>query len=284
MLFFIGIIIVIGSVLGGYVLSHGHIAALWQPYEIVIIGGAAFGAYVISNPWHVHKAVFAIMPRVIMGGKFHKPLYMDLLSLLYGLFDKARKSGVMAIEVDVDEPENSPIFSKYPAVLREKALTEFICDYLRIVSSGNMAPHELEGLMDLEIETRLKELEVPSHAVHRVADALPGFGIVAAVLGIVITMGMLGTGDQASIGIHVAAALVGTFLGILLAYGFVGPISSAMEHLAAEEIKAYECVKVSILATMNGMPPQIAVEFGRKALFFNQRPNFQELNDYVKGQ
>lgn len=282
MLFFIGILIVIGSVVGGFILSHGQIAALWQPFEVLIIGGAAFGAYVVSNPMHVHKAVFATFPRVILGSRFHKPLYMDLLSLLYALFDKARKSGVMSIEADVDEPENSPIFTKYPAVMRDTALTEFITDYLRIVSAGNMAPHELEGLMDLEIETRMKELEEPAHAVQRVADALPGFGIVAAVLGIVITMSMLGSGDQQAIGIHVAAALVGTFLGILLAYGFVGPTSHAMAHLATEEIKAYECVKVSILATMSGLPPQLAVEFGRKVLFFNDRPKFQELNDYVK--
>ena len=282
MLFIIGIILVTGSVVGGYVLSHGQIAALWQPYEILIICGAAFGAYVISNPMHVHKAVFGALPRVIVGGRFRKPLYMDLLSLLYALFDKARKSGVMAIEGDVDEPESSPIFSKYPALLRDTPLIEFITDYLRIVSAGNMSPHELEGLMDLEIETRTKELEEPSHAVQRVADALPGFGIVAAVLGIVITMGMLGSGDQNAIGVHVAAALVGTFLGILLAYGFVGPTSYAMAHLAAEEVKAYECVKVSILATMSGLPPQLAVEFGRKVLFVNDRPKFQELNDYVK--
>ena len=282
MLFVVGILVVIGSVLGGYVLSHGQIMALFQPFEVLIIGGAALGAHLIANPMHVHKAIFAAMPRVMMGGKFHKHLYMDLLSLLYGLFDKARKSGVMSIEGDVDDPQNSPIFSKYPAVLRETALTEFITDYLRIVSSGNMAPHELEGLMDLEIETRKKELEEPAHAVQKVADALPGFGIVAAVLGIVITMSMLGTADSASIGMHVAAALVGTFLGILLAYGFVAPISGAMEHLVGEEVKAYECVKVSILATMSGLPPQVAVEFGRKALFFGHRPKFQELNDYVK--
>src|SRR5690606_7716978 len=138
MLFIIGIILVFGSVVGGYVLSQGQIAALGHPYEILVIRGAAFGAYVISNPMHVHKAVFAALPRVILGGRFRKPLYMDLLSLLYGLFDKARKSGVMAIEADVDEPEESPIFSKYPAILRDTALTDFITDYLRIVSAGNM--------------------------------------------------------------------------------------------------------------------------------------------------
>lgn len=282
MLFFVGIIIVLASVIGGYLLSHGQLMALFQPFELLIIGGAALGAHVVSNPMHIHKAVAKALPKVITGGVFHKHLYMELLSLLYGLFDKARKSGIMSLEEDVDDPASSPIFSKYPAVLKEEPLTEFITDYLRIATTGSMQPHELEGLMDLEIDTRMKELKEPGHAVQKIADALPGFGIVAAVMGIVITMGMLSTADNAAIGLHVAAALVGTFLGILLAYGFVGPMATAMEHLALEEVKAFECVKVSILAIIGGVSPQIAVEFGRKALFYSHRPKFQELNDYVK--
>ncbi|ARU55894.1 MAG: flagellar motor stator protein MotA [Pseudomonadales bacterium] len=283
MTFIFGCLIVIGCVLGGYVLSHGHLVALWQPFELLIIGGAAFGAFIISNSFHTIKLVFSGIPRVIVGSKFNKELYMDLLSLMYDIFDKSRKQGVMSIEADVDEPNQSEIFSRYPAVLKMVPLTEFITDYLRIISTGNMAPHELEGLMDLEIETRSIELEEPAHAVHKVADALPGFGIVAAVLGIVITMQSLG-GPIEEIGVHVAAALVGTFLGILLAYGFVGPLSYAMENMAHSEVKAYECVKVSILATMTGLAPQMAVEFGRKALFYDDRPNFQELNDHVKSR
>lgn len=283
MAFVIGFIVVTVSVLGGFVLSHGALELLWQPFEVLIICGAALGGFIIANPVHTIKAVFASAPRLLMGSKFNKALYMDLLSLMYDLFDKSRKQGVMSIEADVDAPAESEIFTRYPAVLNITALTEFITDYLRIISSGNMAPHELEGLMDMEIETRLAELEEPATAVHSVADALPGFGIVAAVLGIVITMQSLG-GPIEAIGAHVAAALVGTFLGILLAYGFVGPMSVSMEHMAHGEIKAYECVKVSILATMTGLAPQMSVEFGRKALSYEERPKFQELNDHVKSR
>ena len=279
----LGSIIVLASVLGGYVLSHGEIAALWQPFEILIIGGAAFGAFIVSNPFHTVKTVFASLPSLLIGSKFNKAMYIDLLSLLYDIFDKSRKQGVMSIEGDVDDPDGSEIFTRYPAILKMPAVIEFITDYLRIISTGNMASHELEGLMDLEIETRLTELEEPAHALQKVADALPGFGIVAAVLGIVITMGSLG-GPPEMIGTHVAAALVGTFLGILLAYGFVGPMSTLMEHMVHAEVKALECIKVSILATMGGMAPQMAVEFGRKVLFFDVRPKFQELNDHVKSR
>ncbi|WP_020407569.1 flagellar motor stator protein MotA [Hahella ganghwensis] len=283
MLFIIGTVLVIASVLGGYVLSHGELLALWQPFEIVIIGGAAFGAFLIANPPKVIKSVFASAPSLFVGSKFNQVVFMDLLSLLYDLFDKARKSGVMSIEADVDDPENSEIFNRYPTIMRMLGVRDFITDYLRIVSSGNMAPHELEGLMDLEIETRLQELEKPAEAVNKVADALPGFGIVAAVLGIVITMKSLG-GPPEELGGHVAAALVGTFFGILAAYGFVGPTAQALHNIAASEIKAYECVKVGILATMGGLAPQLAIEFGRKALYSGARPSFQELNDYVRSK
>ncbi len=279
----LGSIIVIASVLGGYVLSHGELVALWQPFEVLIIGGAALGGFIISNSVHTIKAVFVAIPKVFLGDRYNKALYMDLLSLMHDIFDKARRQGVMSIEADVDDPKASEIFMKYPAVLAIEPLIEFVTDYMRIISTGNMAPHELEGLMDLEIESRLTELQHPAHAVHKVADALPGFGIVAAVLGIVITMQALG-GPPAMIGQHVAAALVGTFFGILLAYGFVGPLSTAMESMVTSEIKALECVKVSILATMGGLAPQMAVEFGRKALNFEVRPSFQELNDYVRAR
>ncbi|OZG71532.1 flagellar motor stator protein MotA [Hahella sp. CCB-MM4] len=283
MLFIIGLVVVIASVFGGYVLSHGELLALWQPFEILIIGGAAFGAFLIANPPKVIKAVFSALPALFVGSRFNQMIFMDLLSLLYDLFDKARKSGVMSIEADVDDPENSEIFNRYPSISRMIGVRDFITDYLRIVSSGNMAPHELEGLMDLEIDTRLQELEKPAEAVNKVADALPGFGIVAAVLGIVITMKSLG-GPPEELGVHVAAALVGTFFGILAAYGFVGPTSHALHSIAANEIKAYECVKVSILATMGGLAPQLAIEFGRKALYSTVRPSFQELNDYVRSR
>jgi chemotaxis protein MotA len=236
MLVIIGALVVVASVLGGYVLAHGELAALWQPYEMMIIGGAAMGAFLISNPVRTIKSVGKAFPRIFIGSHFDRLLFLDLLTLLYDLFDKARRGGVMAIEVDVDDPQNSAIFTRYPSVMRQQQLLDYIADYLRIVSTGNMAPHEIEGLMDMEIETRLAELEKPADAVNRVADALPGFGIVAAVLGIVITMKSLG-GPPAELGVHVAAALVGTFLGILASYGFVGPLGYILNQLAAQEIK-----------------------------------------------
>ena len=283
MFLIIGILIVLGSVAGGYVLSHGNLAALWQPYELIIIGGAAFGAFVISNPAKVVKKVFASVPVLLSGSKYDKALYMDLLSLLHDIFAKARKEGMMAIESDLEEPDKSELFNKYPEIAKDHHIIAFVTDYLRLIVGGNMNPFELENLMDVEIETHHHEAEQPAQALTKVADGLPGFGIVAAVLGIVITMGFISESAEA-IGAHVAAALVGTFLGILLAYGFVGPMGTALEHRVAEESKVYECIKVSLLATVNGYSPQIAVEFGRKVLYSTVRPSFQELEEHLRGQ
>lgn len=283
MLKFIGVIVVVGSVLGGYVMSHGHLAALWQPFEIVIIGGAALGAFLIANPWHVIRATGRAALRNVTGRRYGRALYMDLLSLLYEIFNKARKNGLLAIEEDVEDPQSSEIFSRFPRITMEPHLLDYICDYLRIVSSGNLSAFELETLMDQEIEVARHEAMAPSHAVSKVADALPGFGIVAAVMGIVITMGALG-GPAEELGAHVAAALVGTFLGILGAYGFVGPLSIALEHSAEEESMALICIKTCILAMMNGIPPQLAVEFGRKTISSEERPTFKELEDHLRGR
>lgn len=283
MLVIVGYIIVIISVFGGFVLAGGHILALWQPVEVLIIAGAALGAFFVSNPTHLVKDVFKKLPSLLGGNKHGKAMCMDLLSLLYDLFSKARREGMMAIEEDVENPKESAVFAKYPAVIMDENLTLFIADYLRIISSGNLAPHELEALMDQEIETRFEELEHPSHAVTRVSDALPGFGIVAAVLGIVITMESMGEPPEV-IGKKVAAALVGTFLGVLLAYGFVGPVGTKFEHMAQEEIKLYECIKTCLLANVNGMPPQMCVEFGRKVLASDERPTFHELEDHVRNK
>lgn len=283
MMLIVGAIIVIASVLGGYVLHGGKLMVLWQPTEVLIIGGAAVGSFLIANPLHTVKEVFHGVMGLLTGSKFNKAFYIDLLSLLYEIFDKSRKQGVMAIEEDVDNPAESQIFSRYPAVLKSKELLDFITDYLRIISSGNMATHELEGMMENEIDKRQHELEEPAHAVNKIADALPGLGIVAAVLGIVITMNFLTEGPE-KIGLSVAAALVGTFLGIWMGYGFVGPTSIALEHSAHSELKAYECVKASIVATVSGQAPQMAIEFGRKALPTDSRPGFQELNDHVRAK
>mgnify|MGYP003566451587 FL=1 len=279
-----GFLVVIGSVLGGFMASGGHIAALWHPFEIIIIGGAAFGAFLVANSGAVVKKTLAAGPAIMFGHRFNKAYYLDVLGVLYEVLNKSRREGMMSIEADIEEPNESPIFSKYPAILKDKHMTEFICDYLRIMSTGNMAPHELEALFDVEISSLSEELLEPAHAATRVSDALPGFGIVAAVLGIVITMSILGEADNTEIGEKVGTALVGTFLGILAAYGFVGPFSSAMEHDAHEEANTYESIKMTLVASAQGLPPALAVEFGRKALLSEHRPSFMELEESVKGR
>jgi chemotaxis protein MotA len=281
MLVIIGFVIVLGCVAGGFVLSHGHLMALWQPFELMIIGGAAFGAFLAANPSKVHKKVFKNLMGVVKGTKYKKALYLELLSLMYELLQKARKEGMMAIEGDIEAPADSPLFSNYPLILADHHIIDFVCDYLRLMVGGNMNPFELENLMDMELAAHHKEASMPGDAVTKVADGLPGFGIVAAVLGIVITMSYIG-GDPAMIGEHVAAALVGTFLGVLLAYGFVAPLAIAMEHNAREEAKFYECIKVCLMAAVNGYNPQVAVEFGRKVMYASERPSFSELEEHVK--
>lgn len=279
----IGVIVVLGCVFGGYVLSHGKLAALWQPFELLIIAGGATGAFIIANPPTTIKAVFKGLPGLLKGNKYNKQTYMDLLTLMYNLFAKARKEGLMALEADIDEPEQSDIFKEFPKLAKNHHLIEFICDYLRLMVGGNMNAFELESLMDLELETHHHEAEKPSHAVTNTSDGLPGFGIVAAVMGVVITMGYISEPPEV-LGAHVGAALVGTFLGILLAYGFAGPMANAMAEQAEEDSKLLECAKICIMATLNGYTPQIAVEFGRKALYSHLRPSFAELEEHIKNQ
>ncbi len=283
MLIIIGFIIVLACVAGGFVLSHGELMALWQPFELLIIGGAAFGAFVTANPASVLKGVVKNILGALKGSKYKKALYLDLLSLVYDMLQKSRKEGMMSIESDIDDPHQSPLFSKYPTIVNDHHIIDFICDYFRLMVGGTMNPFELENLMDMELAAHHEEAEMPAQAVTRVSDGLPGFGIVAAVLGIVITMSFIG-GDPAILGHHVAAALVGTFLGILMAYGFVGPLATAMEHVAREEAKFYQCIKVCLLAAVNGYSPQVAVEFGRKVMYSTIRPSFSELEEHVKNK
>lgn len=278
----VGMLVVLGSVLGGYILSGGHIMAIVQPFEVLIIGGAAFGAFLQSNPGSTTGIVVKKSLKMF-GTRFNKALYLDVLKMLYDILNKSRREGMMAIESDIEDPNASAIFSKYPAVLKDAQMTAFVCDYLRILSSGNMAPHEFEGLLDMELESLKADFGHPAHAVNQVADGLPGFGIVAAVLGIVVTMAMLGEAEQSEIGQHVGAALVGTFLGILAAYGFMGPLASSLTHDAAEELNLYEAIKATLVASASGMPPSLAVEFGRKVLYPGNRPSFIELEQAVRG-
>jgi len=278
----LGIIVVFGSVLGGFVLSGGKIAALIHPFEFIIIGGAALGGFLQANPGSTARLVFRKSLQMF-STRFTQAYYLEVLRLHYEILNKSRREGMMAIESDIEDPVSSPIFGKYPAILKDERMTAFICDYLRIMSSGNMAPHELEGLFDMELASLREELEHPSHAVTRVADGLPAVGIVAAVLGIVVTMSILADASNAMIGEKVATALVGTFLGILASYGFIGPLGAALAHDAREELNLYEGIKATLVASASGMPPTLAVEFGRKVLFSAHRPTFAELEQAMRG-
>ena len=281
MLVIVGYIIVLASVFGGYALAGGHVAAMLAPVELLIIGGAAFGAFVVGNNGKTLKATMKALPSVFKGSKYTKAMYMELMGLLYEILTKVRKEGLMSIERDVDAPEESPMFNKYPNVAKDHHLVEFITDYLRLMVSGNLNPMEIENLMDNEIETHHHEAQVPAHAIQKIGDGLPAFGIVAAVMGVVHTMGSVGL-PPAELGKLIGHALVGTFLGILLAYGFVGPLSSKIEQAVDESSKMLQCIKVTLLASLNGYAPALAVEFGRKVLYSTERPSFTELEQHVK--
>lgn len=281
MLVSIGYIVVIISVFGGFALAGGHLGSLVQPVELLMIGGGALGAFFVGNSGKAIKATLAALPQVFKGAKYTKDVYMELMTLLYEILGKIRKEGLMSIEADVDEPDKSPIFTKYPKILSDHHVIEFITDYLRLMVGGNLNPMEIENLMDGEIETHHQEGEVPVHVISKIGDGLPAFGIVAAVMGVVHTMESVGI-PPAELGKLIAAALVGTFLGILLAYGFIGPLAGRLEQRLHESSKLLECIKVTLLANLNGYAPALAVEFGRKVLFSTERPSFMELENHVK--
>jgi chemotaxis protein MotA len=281
LLVIIGYIVVMGSVFGGFVLNGGHLGSLWQPLELLMIGGAAIGAFLVGNTGKSIKATGAAIPTLFKGSKYNQELYLELMALLFDILSKVRKEGLMSIEGDIDEPEQSPLFSKYPGVLSDHHVIEFITDYLRLMVSGNMDAFQIENLMDNELETHHHEGEVPAHVIAKLGDGLPAFGIVAAVMGVVHTMESVGI-PPAELGILIAKALVGTFLGILLAYGFVGPLSSLLEQKLHESSKMFQCVKVTLLASLNGYAPALAVEFGRKVLYSTERPTFAELEEHIK--
>lgn len=283
MFIIIGYVVVMGAVFGGYAMAGGHLGALWQPLELVMIFGGALGAFFVGNDIKAIKATAATLPTLFKGSKFNKALYMDLLALLYEILGKIRKEGMMSVEADVENPEASALFSKYPSILHDHHLIEFICDYLRLMVSGNMDAIQVENLMDQELETHHMEGHVPAHCIAKLGDGLPAFGIVAAVMGVVHTMESLSL-PPTELGELIAHALVGTFLGILLAYGFVGPLSGLIEQKLEESSKIFQAVKVTLLASLNGYAPAIAVEFGRKVLYSTERPGFSELEEHVKAQ
>ena len=281
MLVIVGYVVIVAAVFGGFALAGGHLGSLLQPVELLMIGGSAAGAFLVANPNKVIKATLKALPSLLRGSRYTKTLYLETLSLLYDILAKVRKEGLMSIESDVDAPEQSPIFAKYPKVTSDHHVVEFLTDYLRLMVGGNLNAFEIENLMDNEIETHHEEAAIPIHAIEKTADAMPAFGIVAAVMGVVHTMESVGI-PPGELGKLIAAALVGTFLGILLSYGFVGPLAVLLQHKLAESTKMLQCVKVTLLASLNGYAPQVAVEFGRKVLYSTERPSFMELEDEVK--
>ncbi len=282
MLLIVGVLIVLGSVAGGFMMHGGVLGALWQLNEVIIIGGAAIGALVIGTPVSLIKQLLSRF-----GGFFKSPptkaLYVDLLAMQYQLFRLTQQSGVMALEAHVEEPEKSTIFSKFPTYIANHHAVAFLSDSIRVIILGGVTPHDLELLMDEDLEVHHHESLKPAQTLAKVADALPGLGIVAAVLGIVITMQAIG-GPPEEIGHSVAAALVGTFLGILASYGFVQPMASSMEHMVEAEGRYLTCIKAGLLAVYKGFPPAIAVEFARRTLPEDVRPTFTETEQACKGQ
>ena len=277
----IGYAVILGAVFGGFAMAGGHLGSLLQPVELLMIFGSAAGAFLVANPSKVIKSTLKALPSLFRGSRYSKSLYMETLALLFEILAKVRKEGLMSIEGDVETPEQSPIFSKYPMVTSDHHVVEFLTDYLRLMVGGNLNAFEIENLMDNELETHHEEGSVPIHAIEKMGDALPAFGIVAAVMGVVHTMESVGI-PPAELGKLIAAALVGTFLGILLAYGFVGPLATLLQHKLDESTKMLQCIKATLLASLNGYAPQVAVEFGRKVLCSTERPTFMELEEDVK--
>jgi chemotaxis protein MotA len=279
----IGWVVALGCIFGVYIVHGGNIGVILKalPFELTTILGAALGAFLANNQMKVVKAAIAGIGRCFKGSKFSKARYMELLSLLFDILQKARKEGLMSIEKDVEDPANSPLFQKYPTVGTDHHVTEFITDYLRMMVSGNLNAHEIESLMDSEIETHHQEEHAAVAAIQRLAGGLPAFGIVAAVLGVVNTMGSVGQ-PPAVLGGMIGSALVGTFLGILLAYGFVEPLGGLLEQKVEDAGKELQCIKTTLLASMQGYAPQVAIEFGRKVLYSGDRPSFAELESHVK--
>jgi chemotaxis protein MotA len=276
----IGIVVVFGSVLGGYLMEHGNIRVLIQPAELVVIGGAAIGTVLIANPLHILKQIAAGVVGVFGGSKFTKQRYLDSLKMMYELLNKARREGLMALESDVEDPAKSSILSKYPAFVKDHHVRDYLCDTMRMAVSGVEA-FDLDQLLDLDIEVHHHGASLPIASLSSMADSLPGLGIVAAVLGVVITMGALG-GPPEEIGHKVAAALVGTFLGILLCYGLVGPLAASMQKIAEDEGAYLYVLRVVMISFLKGSAPIMAVEFARRAIPSHVRPSFLEVEKHCK--
>ena len=279
----IGIFVVFGSIAAGFLMEKGNLLVLLQPAELIIIGGSAVGTILVGNPLPLAIKIFKSALGILAGSRFTKEFYLETLKMLNDIFVFARKSGMAKLEEDVENPTKSAVFSKYPKVVKDHHLLHFVCDTLRTAVAGVVAPHDLDALLENDIETHHNEISAPVRALATVADALPGLGIVAAVLGVVITMGALG-GPPEEIGKKVAAALVGTFLGILLSYGVVSPIASNLEKTNDAESQYYQMLRAGVMAFAKGMAPIIAVEFARRAIPPSVRPSFKEMEATCKGK
>jgi len=285
MIVIVGYVVSMGCIFGVYIVHGGNIGVILHalPFELITIFGGALGAFAVNNQPKVLKATIAMIPKALKSSKYTKERYLELMALLYDILQKARKEGLMAIEKDVENPHESPIFQKFPNVGNDHHVVEFMTDYLRMMVSGNLNAHEIESLMDSEIDTHHQEAHGPVAAIARLAGALPAFGIVAAVLGVINTMGSVGQ-PPSILGGMIASALVGTFLGILLAYAVVEPLGGLLEQKAEDGGKELQCIKTTLLASMQGYNPATAIEFGRKVLFSTERPTFLELESHVRGK
>ena len=277
----IGAVIVIASVIGGYVASGGHLEVLFQPFEVMIIVGAAAGAFVISNRKPVLSATGKAIPALLKGERHDKAAYLELLTMLYSVFKLAKSKGALALEQHVEHPHESSLFQRFPTFLADEHAVTFFCDYLRLLTLGTDNHHEMETLMDEDLETHRAEHHAVASAIANTADGMPALGIVAAVLGVIHTMGSI-TEPPAVLGHLIGGALVGTFMGVLLSYGFVGPIASAVRARGDAEERYVLCMKAAILAYMQGYAPSVAVEFARKALNTDVRPTFYEVEEAVE--
>jgi chemotaxis protein MotA len=272
----LGVLVVFACVVAGYLMEKGHIAVLLQPAELLIIGGAAVGTVLTANPMHVLKDIAAGLVDVVKGSPYTKKRYLETLKMMFDLLTVSRKDGAIAIENDIEEPEQSSIFSRYPQFLHDAHIRAFVCDTMRMMITGGVSAFDVDQMMELDMDVHQHSASQPSGALGTMADALPGLGIVAAVLGIVVTMGALG-GPAEEIGKKVASALVGTFLGILLCYGLVGPVATNMSEIADEEQSYYHVLRVMMLAFIKGTAPMLAVEMGRRAIPEHVRPSFFEV-------
>lgn len=279
----VGIVVVFGAVIGGFLMEKGHLEVLLQPAELLIICGAATGTLLVANPIHILKGILGGFTGVLGGSKLNKARYLSTLKMMYQFLNKVRKEGLLSVEMDVEKPGESGIFKNYPEFLKDHHACAFLCDTLRTAITGGVEPFDMDQMMELDMEVHHYEATLPIAALSTVADALPGLGIVAAVLGVVITMGALG-GPPEAIGHKVAAALVGTFLGILLCYGVVGPLAANMSKTADEHDAYLHVLRVLLLSFLKGSAPMIAIEMGRRAIPAHVRPSFDEMEKGCKGQ